>query len=75
MAQQVRALATDPDNLSSMPRTHVVKERTNHHTLPLTSTCALWHVVCVCVCVCFPSTHTINKQKCNKNKISIPGAI
>lgn len=81
MAQQVTALVTKPDNLSSTPRRHMVERENSlpQASRPLTSTCAV-----------VPPTHTqaqregeererehnqsINKQTntCNnKNKISV----
>lgn len=38
MAQQAKALASKPDNLYSVPRTHVVKENQLPARFPLTST-------------------------------------
>lgn len=38
MAQRVKDLATKPEKLSSIPRTHMGKEKTDSYQLPLTFT-------------------------------------
>lgn len=49
-------------DLSRIPRTHMVEERTDPHNIPVTSTCVLWRA--------FPSTHTriekIKKSDCHQ---------
>lgn len=42
MAQQIKALATKPDYLSSIPRAYL-KERNTLVNYPMISTYALWH--------------------------------
>jgi hypothetical protein len=43
MAYQIKALATKPDNMSSIPGTHKRKERLTLETYSLTSICAPQH--------------------------------
>lgn len=43
MAQQIKMLATQPNDLSSSPRLHMIEGTIYPVSYPLTSTCMPWH--------------------------------
>lgn len=49
MAQQIKVLIAKPDELSLIPKTHIMEERTNYHRL--SPDLHIHAKACVCVCV------------------------